>query len=281
MTFSLIVATYGRATELENLFESLASQTERDFEILVIDQNPDALLAPILAAHPELPIRRLSSERGLSRARNVGLSAATGDIIAFPDDDCRYPPDMLRHIAEAFRRRDVDGITTLARDDAGFPCGGARWDTEPGYITRRNIWRRAISIGVFLKADAARAVGGFDEGLGAGSGTAFGAGEETDYLLRILATGRRIYFEPSLFALHPALSRGESEADIRRAYNYGMGLGLVLRRHRYSLAFAATGWLRSAAGMALASLKMQRTRARFYRAAMLGKFGGWRAGGKE
>ncbi len=81
MRFSLIVATLGRTAELQRLFESLERQTHRDFEVIVVDQNTDGRLLPILDAFAtKLTIRRLTSIPGLSRARNVGLREATGEL---------------------------------------------------------------------------------------------------------------------------------------------------------------------------------------------------------
>jgi glycosyltransferase involved in cell wall biosynthesis len=100
---SLLVATLGRVDELNRLLASLENQ-DAGFEVLVVDQNPDDRLAPVLAAHSRLAARHLRSERGLSRARNVGLRAAQGDLIAIPDDDCWYPAGLLARVEEWFRQ---------------------------------------------------------------------------------------------------------------------------------------------------------------------------------
>src|ERR1039457_7675625 len=99
---SLIVATVNRVNELERLLDSLDSQTYKDFEIIVVDQNPDDRLVSIFQRHQSLSIHHLRSARGLSRARNVGLPDAKGEIIGFPDDDCWYPQQLLAHIKQAF-----------------------------------------------------------------------------------------------------------------------------------------------------------------------------------
>ena len=91
--FSLIVATKNRTDDLLTLLGSLRSQLMQSFEILIVDQNPDDRLIPVLSQFADLPIRHLHSKPGLSRARNVALPLCTGDIIAFPDDDCWYPSE--------------------------------------------------------------------------------------------------------------------------------------------------------------------------------------------
>jgi glycosyltransferase involved in cell wall biosynthesis len=116
---SLIVATLNRVTELERLLNSLEAQSYRDFEVLVVDQNPDERLLPVLDAHDGLTIRHLRSQRGLSRARNVGLRVAGGDIISIPDDDCWYPPDLLRNLTEWFEAHPEYDVLFTPPADSG------------------------------------------------------------------------------------------------------------------------------------------------------------------
>src|SRR5271168_3016732 len=96
--FSLIVATIGRTEEFGFLLQSLAEQTFRDFELIVVDQNSDDRLIPFLehwngtvAGLANTPgslsaIIHLRCAPGVSRARNLGLQYCTGEILAFPDD---------------------------------------------------------------------------------------------------------------------------------------------------------------------------------------------------
>ncbi len=90
MRFSLIVATLGRSTEISALLESLLAQGRDDFEVIIVDQNADDRVAPVLAPYaPRLPIAHLRSAiRNANHARNLGLRAARGKIVTFPDDDC-------------------------------------------------------------------------------------------------------------------------------------------------------------------------------------------------
>ena len=128
--FSLIVATLNRVTELDRFLVSLEEQSYRDFEVVVVDQNPDDRLVPMLALHPRLAIRHLRSERGLARARNVGLRAARGDIIAVPDDDCWYSEDCLMRVSEWFERfPEYSLLSTCSRDEAGVEVA-SRWPRQ-------------------------------------------------------------------------------------------------------------------------------------------------------
>ena len=91
MKFSLILATLNRTGEVDYLLKTLDRQTYRNFELIVVDQNADDRLVPLLAPYQaNFPILHLQSAKGLSRARNVALEHVSGDIVAFPDDDCAY-----------------------------------------------------------------------------------------------------------------------------------------------------------------------------------------------
>src|SRR5262249_10265884 len=113
----------------------------------------------------------------------------------------------------------------------GFTSGG-RWDRRRGPVTRQNVWGRAITFSMFLRrpfVENAR----FDESLGVGAGSPWGAGEETDYLLRAIALGHVIHFEPSPGVWHRGRSGPYRPEIYSKARHYGMGIGRVLRKHRY------------------------------------------------
>src|SRR5262245_18066114 len=182
MRFSLLLATLSRTAEMQPFLDSLASQTWRDFELIVVDQNSDSRLDDVLEPYQDrFEIRRLRCARGHSRALNFGLAHATGDFVGFPDDDCWYNPDTLERVAAFFQRHpESSGLTGREIVKPEFSSGG-RWDLRPGRLTRGNVWRRAITFTIFLRRRAATGVA-FDETLGVGAGSQWGAGEETDYL---------------------------------------------------------------------------------------------------
>ena len=132
LTFDLVVATIGRTEELARLLETLAAQSSRDFRVILIDQNDDGRLEPIIERYrDDIDLIHLASKPGLSRARNVGLRSLQADVIAFPDDDCWYPPDLLGRVADFLGRNpSLDGVpralvplleSMLAHDPADRP----------------------------------------------------------------------------------------------------------------------------------------------------------------
>src|SRR5947209_19369041 len=102
LSIDLVVATVGRKLELERFLDSVGNQTYRNVRVLIVDQNEDDRLDSVIERFEgQLSLLRLRSDRGLSRARNTGLAHVVGDVIAFPDDDCQYPPSLLEDVVEA------------------------------------------------------------------------------------------------------------------------------------------------------------------------------------
>ena len=224
----------------------------------MVDQNPDDRLAPILAFHRlEFPILHLRSEaRGASRARNLGLQNVSGEAVAFPDDDCIYPPDALNKAARLLSDHpDWDGLTGRSVDEDGRTSMG-RFDVRPGRLDRISAWLRGIEYTIFLRTACVEGTR-FDEELGVGSGTPWGAGEGTDLLLRLLERGASLHYEPDVEALHPWRTPPYDERAMRRAYTYGCGMGRTLKKHRMPLWFKAK-WLIRPLGGAVLSLPRQR-----------------------
>src|SRR5580692_5650330 len=231
---SLVVSTIGRTTQLDTFLASLDAQTCRDFEVVIVDQNLDDRILPVLARHSKLMIRHIRSERGLSRGRNCGMELVTGDIVATPDDDCWYPPALLDSVKNWFASHlDVQGLLTAVRDEDDHLQGPRRRSASACQCDRISIWYCGISFNAFLRREVVQSVGKFDECLGVGSHTIFQSGEETDYFLRALASGYQIWYDPELHVHHPNLR--ELKKMLRQAYPYALGTGYVLRKHQYPL----------------------------------------------
>jgi len=265
------MATIRRTDEVKRFLEHLDCQTYRDFELIVVDQNSDGRLVPILESYKEMfPILHLRAEKGLSRARNVGLKHISGDIVAFPDDDCWYGPGLLKQVVQFFDAHpDIDGLTGRVVNEEGRPLGG-RWDANFGFINSFNIWRRQRSASTFLRKRVIRKVGDFDEHLGAGSGTFWGSGEETDYLLKALKLGFKIVYDPNLVVYHP-----QDNATYHKALSYGRGMGYVLRKHRFPFWHLAYWECRSLGGLVLSLLKGNKNKASVYLGNLKGRIQGW------
>ena len=258
---SLIVATMGRVAELRDLFDSILAQRWGALDIILVDQNPDDRLAPIAAEYAgRLPLRHIRTPRPhANAARNLGLRAAIGDIVAFPDDDCTLPPGTLAQVAAAFRDPALQVLSGPAASPAGG-LGSGRWNPHGGPITLATVWTSVIEFNLWLRRDTALALGGFDEKLGPGS--AFGSAEGNDLVCRALAAGHVARYDPTLLVVHPDKRLSDVAAD--RAHRYGAGLGFVLRRHAVPFGVWSPFLYRPVAGAALSWLRGRRHHAAYY-----------------
>jgi glycosyltransferase involved in cell wall biosynthesis len=281
MGLSLILATVERTEEVERFLTSLDAQIYRDFELIVVDQNPDDRLAPILEPYRErLSLLHLHRplERGVSKSRNLGLQHVNGDMISFPDDDCWYPPNLLDQAACFLNEHpDIDVVSghMASGPDAinashQDPSQGRFLDSALKVIQVPGPW------GLFLRTRVAKTVGDFDETLGPGAGTPWGAGEDTDYYLRILKAGFRIYSKLDIFIFHSTVDWYYTQReDLSRTHRYGAGRTRVYRRHRLPLWYFAYEVARSFGGVVLSLLQAKGNKAYWHWGALSGKFRGW------
>jgi len=294
MRFSLVLATIGRVHELERLLRSLDAQTYRDFELIVVDQNPDDRLVPILGEYQgRFPITHLRCQPGLTQARNVGLKHISGEIVAFPDDDCWYPPHLLEQVAVfwekypswdgALGRLVWEGVhinkaqpSTLNPVDIFNVTTSVSAMTLLQALAPKDPPVSASSVTLFLTRKSVEAVNGFDEELGLGSGTEWGGGDDIDLIVRCLKSGFKICHNPALKVYHPDPRKGYT--DIRRGFLYGAGLGRVLGKHGYPAWFALYHLLRSLGYAGFALIQGQMGKAHYYWAVFRGKLAGWWSG---
>ncbi|MCM0045117.1 MAG: glycosyltransferase family 2 protein [Burkholderiaceae bacterium] len=229
---SLILATVGRSAELNRLFDTLVAQHWHDFEVVVVDQNPDERLLPILerARSLGLPVRHLRhSPPNLALARNAGIAASNARWLGFPDDDCWYEPHTLERVMLRSARRDQPHgvITRWVEQDPALPPGTLSWHRSSRF---RDL--PVSSITLFFRRELFERVGGFDGRLGVGQW--FGAAEETDIVLRALRAGALLAYEPTALVHHrvdppaPPVSAIARLAARRRA----RGTGAMYAKHR-------------------------------------------------
>jgi glycosyltransferase involved in cell wall biosynthesis len=239
---SLIVCTIGRHIELENLLRSLTRQTFTNFEVVVVDSNPAGFLEPLIEGFRErLAIKHVYCERGLSRARNVGLRTLNGQFVAFPDDDCWYEERTLETVAGLFcHNPHLDMITGRTIDPAGRASVSNFLDAATN-ITKLNVFSCGNSASMFFRSRVVDRVKSFDERLGIGAQTPFQSGDETDFILRVLAHGYRARFFPELQVFHPQVVDEVTitPEQLARARGYGAGFGATLRKHGYPKIYVA------------------------------------------
>jgi len=274
-SFDLVVATVDRIAELERLLASVQAQTHRAVRVLLVDQNEDDRLEPVLQEQRSFDLVRLHAQRGLSRARNAALEDISADLVAFPDDDCVFASDLLERVARRFAGdRALDGLTGRAVDETGR--SSQSWAQDPAPLTRENLWNRAISFTIFLRAPLVARVGRFDEQLGLGATAPWASGEEIDYLVRALDAGARIEYDPALVVTHPD-TRVSPTTLTSLGNRDGASVGYILRKHRYPKRTVGKMLIRPIGGALVALARRDRTEARFHLSTLRGRLLGYRS----
>jgi glycosyltransferase involved in cell wall biosynthesis len=276
LTFSLVLCTIGRTLEVEAFLKSLAAQDYDKVQLIIVDQNEDDRILEISSRYStKIPIMHIRSKPGLSRARNVGLGLVSGDIVGFPDDDCEYPVGLLRRVSEMFSS--LETLAGVTGRSIGYDGGGSigRFEVDQTDVTREKIWTCGISFTIFIRRSVVLSAGLFDENLGVGAATPWGAGEETDYLLRILSLGFTLRYFPSLTVVHPPANFADGGL-VSKMRLYGAGMGYVARRHKLPWKVMIPFFARPILGCVLSLLTGRRARSLLYYNSFVGRIRGYR-----
>jgi GT2 family glycosyltransferase len=222
--FSVVVCAYDEERTLDACLRSLAGLDYPAFEVIVCDDGSTDATAEIARRHPvrllELP------HGGLSRARNAGVAAAVGDLVAFLDADATCHPDWLTHLATAFDDSDVvaAGGPNLAYPHAGrMERAVAASPGNPCEVLLGS--RRAEHVAgcnMAFRRTALLDVGGFDAVYTA-------AGDDVDLCWRLLDRGGQIGFSASAQVHHHR--RGSLTGYLRQQRGYGRAERLLARAH--------------------------------------------------
>lgn len=237
MTVSICIATV-RPTTLGAAVASIQAQTWTNWELVVVGQGPDrdirSRLEEVSQGDSRVCYIHLS-ERGLSRARNAGIAASTGDIIAMTDDDCEAHPEWIATLVRCFETEPDVGLVggALLKPDGvrrGVAACPALRPAEVLYdpiASGRQAPRGWNWVGgnFAIRRDVAQQVGAFDEYLGAG--TSFASGEDTDYKLRLEALGIKMRSTPRAVVYHTYGVRYGLQARLQHSRNYARGNGAM------------------------------------------------------
>jgi glycosyltransferase involved in cell wall biosynthesis len=251
-TISVVIPTRNRpAFAAEAVRAALRSHYPSDrFEVIVVDNgsgSDDRVVLPDVEADGGARVRLLQEEiPGGSNARNAGLYAAEGEIVAFADDDVLVDRNWLASIARAFARSDrVGGVTglTVPREletpaqvwYEGF--AKADPDFESRVFDRRDPPTDRplfpFTIGDFgsgenfaFRRKVLIDLGGFDSALGTATYTL--GGEDVEAMLRVLLSDHQVIHEPAALVRH---SHPREFAQFeRRVWGYGVGLTACLSK---------------------------------------------------
>jgi GT2 family glycosyltransferase len=209
---------------------ALLANTELPDEILVVDQSRSDETRNLVESMASPLFRYVSSsDKGLSRARNLGIARSRYRVVGFIDDDCIPAGDWI----EQTRR-------TVSDHPRSSIWIGDVHDTEREFFDRLETGTRLIHVegrtdpwrvgptggNSFFRADVFAEIGVFDPRLGQGG--EFPGAEDADMVYRVLRSGRRATFHNRIVCLH--LEWRDPESEIGKAFNHAIGVGAWLAK---------------------------------------------------
>lgn len=220
---SVVVCSHNGEATIRDCLEGLAGLDYPDFEVIVVDDGSSDQTATIVA---EYPVRLITiPNRGLSHARNTGMQAATGEIIAYLDDDAYPDPHWLTYLAVAFMNSDHVGIggpnlpppgdgpiADCVANAPGGPTHILLSDQEAEHIPGCNMAFRKTAL---------KAVGGFDTQFRV-------AGDDVDVCWRLQERGWTLGFSPAAVVWHHR--RNSVRAYWRQQQGYGKAEALLANK---------------------------------------------------
>ncbi len=247
---SVVVCTCADAISTLRCIEAIRQNDTGSCEVVVVENRPvgsgvrralqDRFGTEDAVCYVE------ESRPGLANARNAGLRVASGELIAFTDDDVVVDPKWARSIRRAFAMGPKVGCVTglilplefetptqrLVERFASYAKGFAprvyALDRPPADQPLFPYAAGHFGSGANLafRAEAIRDLGGFDPVLG--TGTAARGGEDLDIFIRVLQAGSFLAYEPRAMVWHRHPDTGAKLR--RRAFDYGAALGAVVTK---------------------------------------------------
>lgn len=245
---SVVIGTRNRPEHVQGCLEKLLDLDYPDFDVIVVDNDPadDAtrdVFTATVGHDSRFRYRRLPMA-GVAAARNAGIEAASGPLVAFIDDDVRVDRHWLQSLARAFATKPAPTCVT------GLIAAHSIDSAEQLYFDSRVSWsanlrpriyrptsedplhpwaagRFGAGANMAFRLEAVRALGGFDTDLGPGT-PALG-GEDIDLFVRALRAGGVLRYEPAALAWH--LHRSDAAGLERQLFGYGIGLTAYLTKH--------------------------------------------------
>jgi GT2 family glycosyltransferase len=234
---------------LQSVVEAFTSADGVRAELVAVDngstdQTPE-VLQRFAQGHPTLALRRVhEAAPGLARARNAGVRAASGDWLAFTDDDCRLTPNYL---LELDRHRQASRALVLlgGRVDLGDPADAPvtiKTDLEPARLGAGDVPGGFIhGCNMAMPRALFQRLGPFDPRLGAGG--PLKAGEDTDYILRAAEAGVEVRYVPEMAVQHFHGRRtSDAIARLNAQYEYGNGALLIKHARRHPMLLKTFFW---------------------------------------
>ncbi len=223
---SVVVASYNGAATLRTCLQSLEHLNYPDYEVILVDDGSTDGTREIAAVYPQVRTLRHDRNEGLSVARNTGLYAATGEIVAFTDSDCRADEDWLYYLVSDLMHAGCAGMgghNFLPPDDSAVAAAVMVSPGGPAHVMLTDrVAEHVPGCNMAFYRWALIELGGFDPVFRK-------AGDDVDLCWRLQQRGYRIGFSPGGFVWH--YRRNTIQAYLKQQAGYGDAEALLERRH--------------------------------------------------
>jgi GT2 family glycosyltransferase len=220
---SVIVCTHNGERTLSQCLERLRGLAYPDFEAIVVDDGSTDGSADIARAHGATLVQ--TEHRGLSFARNAGVARATGEVVAFLDDDAYPDPDWLHYVAAALRANGHAGVggPNIPPDDDSLvaDCVAAAPGGPIHVLISDREAEHLPGCNMAFRKSALEEIGGFDERFRV-------AGDDVDVCWRLQESGRTLGFSAGAVVMHRR--RDSVRRYLKQQYGYGKAEALLERK---------------------------------------------------
>ncbi len=221
---SVVVCSYNGGNTLEQCLKSLLALDYPDYEVILVDDGSTDATPEISARFPGVKTIRQSNQ-GLSMARNVGLQAATGEIVAYTDSDCFADPHWLSFLVHQLERSDAAGVggPNLTPDDGWLASCVSASPGQPAHVLEGDQMAEHIpGCNMAFWRASLLAINGFDPLYRK-------AGDDVDICWRLQEAGGWITFAPGAFVWHHR--RHSPRAYLKQQAGYGEAEALLVMEH--------------------------------------------------
>lgn len=206
MKVSVIVLMYNSQKTLVRCIKSLLAQTYSEFELVFVDDNSKDKSVAIVESYDDPRIVLVKNEKnyGIAKSRNVGLRHSTGDLIFFTDSDCLPSRTWLEQGVNNIKDNDIITGWTFYENP--------RPSLKDRVVVGKNDF---FTCNLGFKKSALDRVNGFDEKFAMYA-------EDKDVCFRIIKSGGKTTFCPSMVVVHQTIERSP-RGELRRYANYYQG----------------------------------------------------------
>lgn len=235
---SIVIASYNADRTLNTCLASLENLNYFDYEIILVDDGSTDTTPQIASHHPRVHYIRYEKNRGLSAARNTGIAAAQGEIIAFTDADCRADEDWLYYLVGDLLNSEftaMGGPNLLPPEDSAVAAAVMVSPGGPAHVMLDDRQAEHIpGCNMAFYTWALAEIGGFDPLFTK-------AGDDVDVCWRLQQAGGKIGFCPAAFVWH--YRRATAGAYLKQQRGYGEAEAMLVRKHpEYFNSFGDSIW---------------------------------------